>query len=325
MENGAAKLAFELPPCGSLLLFLANEPSEPGQVAAAEKATSIAPSGPLQIRRIAPNVLTLDYVDITAGGETRKNVYYYRANQLAWQKNGLPRNPWDSAVQYKDELISKKFPPESGFEVTYRFTIDGAVPKPLCIVIERPDLYSITCNGTPVTAAKDSWWLDKAFGKIDITAAAKPGENAVTLKAQPFTMYHEIAAAFVLGEFSLRPAAGRLRDRAAASAVDIQSAGPAQWIRSPRNSPGRRQWAGRGRRGMEPARDAVLRGRRRIPAVVRDRQARRSLQGVRAALVRQRGEGDRQRQAVRTSRVAAVGGRRDRRGEDAARTSSKSS
>ena len=109
-------------------------------------------------------------------------------------------------MQYNDELISKKFPPDSGFEVTYRFTIDGAVPKPLCIVIERPDLYSITCNAAPVTATKDSWWLDKVFGKIDITAAAKPGENAVTLKAQPFTMYHEIAAAFVLGEFSLRSA-----------------------------------------------------------------------------------------------------------------------
>ena len=152
-------------------------------------------------------MLTLDFVDVTAGGETKQNVYYYRANQLAWQKNGLPRNPWDSAVQYKDELISKKFPPDSGFEVTYRFTIDGPVPQPLWIVIERPDLYAITCNGTPITAAKDSWWLDKAFGKLDITAAAKTGENAVTLEAKPFTIYHEIAAAFVLGDFSLRPAA----------------------------------------------------------------------------------------------------------------------
>jgi hypothetical protein len=205
-ESGAAKLAFGLPPCGSLLLFLANEASDPGKVAAEEKPVSIASSGPMQIRRIAPNVLTLDYVDITAGGETRTNLYYYRANQLAWQKNGLPRNPWDSAVQYNDELISKKFPPDSGFEVTYRFAIDGAVPKPLCIVIERPDLYSITCNAATVTATKDSWWLDKAFGTIDITSVARPGENAVTLKAQPFTMYHEIAAAFVLGEFSLRSA-----------------------------------------------------------------------------------------------------------------------
>ena len=152
-------------------------------------------------------MLTLDYVDVTAGGETQKNLYYNRANRMVWQKNGLPQNPWDSAVQYKDELISKTFPPDSGFEVTYRFTIDGSVPKPLYIVVERPDLYTITCNAMPVTADKDSWWLDKAFGKMDITAAAKQGENSVTLKAQPFTMFHEIAAAFVLGEFSLRPAA----------------------------------------------------------------------------------------------------------------------
>ena len=206
VEDGAAKLAFDLPPCGSLLLFLAKERSESGQAAAGTDA-AVATSGPLQIRRIAPNVLTLDYVDVTAGGETQKNLYYNRANRMVWQKNGLPQNPWDSAVQYKDELISKTFPPDSGFEVTYRFTIDGSVPKPLYIVVERPDLYTITCNAVPVTADKNSWWLDKAFGKMDITAAARQGENSVTLKAQPFTMFHEIAAAFVLGEFSLRPAA----------------------------------------------------------------------------------------------------------------------
>ena len=136
----------------------------------------------------------------------------------------------------KDELISQKFPPDSGFEVTYRFTIEGDVPKPLYIVIERPDLYSITCNGKPVTAPKDSWWLDKAFGKIDITAQAKQGENAVTLKAQPFTMYHEIAAAFVLGDFSLRPASVRLRDRAAAR----RRRSPRDWLTRPTSkaSPG---------------------------------------------------------------------------------------
>ncbi len=203
LDAGKLQFAFDVPPSGSLLLFLAQQPKTPGQVRE-EITTPVAASSPMHIQRIAPNVLTLDFVDITAGGETQKNLYYYRANQLAWQKNGLPRDPWDSAVQYQDELISRTFPPESGFEATYRFTIEGDVPQPLQIVIERPDLYSITCNGTAVTALKDSWWLDKAFGKIDLSTAARPGENEVTLKAQPFTMYHEIAAAFVLGEFSLR-------------------------------------------------------------------------------------------------------------------------
>ncbi len=204
-EGGYIKVPYTLPPCGSLLVFLSTQRAEPVK-AAAEKPQTIAPQGPIQVRRLDPNVLTLDYMDVTAGGETKKNLYFHRANQMAWQKNGMERNPWDSAVQFKEELISKKFPRESGFEAAYRFTIEGQAPKPLWIVIERPDLYAVACNGTPVAAAKDAWWLDKAFGKIDITAAAKPGENAVTIKASPFTIYHELEPAYVLGDFSLKPA-----------------------------------------------------------------------------------------------------------------------
>ena len=99
------------------------------------------------------------------------------ANQFVWQKNGLPRNPWDSAVQYKDELITKTFPADSGFEVSYRFTIDGTPPKSLFIVVERPDLYTITCNGKAVESSLDSWWLDKAFGKLDISKSGEHGRE----------------------------------------------------------------------------------------------------------------------------------------------------
>ncbi len=53
---------------------------------------------------------------------------------------------------------------------------------------------------------KDSWWLDKAFGKIDLTSAAKVGENVITIKASPMTIYHEIEPAYVLGDFALKAA-----------------------------------------------------------------------------------------------------------------------
>jgi hypothetical protein len=59
------------------------------------------------------------------------------------------------------------------------------VPKNLAIVIERTDLYTITCNGKPVSAKPGDWWLDKAFGRIDIAKAAKIGQNVVTIKAHP--------------------------------------------------------------------------------------------------------------------------------------------
>ncbi|HUT29550.1 MAG TPA: glycosyl hydrolase [Sedimentisphaerales bacterium] len=202
-QRDGVRADFELAPCGSLLLFLSNKrgeaaPPEPAQTAKVE------PAGPLRIRRTEQNVLTLDYVDVTAGGETKKNIYFYEASKLVFQKHGMEGNPWDSAVQFRDELISTKFPADSGFEATYRFTIEGPVPRPLYIVIERPDLYQITCNGKKVVAREGSWWLDRSFGKIDISSAAKTGENAVTIKAAPFTVFHELSAAYLLGDFSVR-------------------------------------------------------------------------------------------------------------------------
>ena len=103
------------------------------------------------------------------------------------------------------ELISKKFPAASGFEASYKFTIESAVPRNLAIVIERPDLYSITCNGKDIKAKPNDWWLDKAFGRIDIASVARTGENVITLKASPFTMYHELEPAYLLGNFALKP------------------------------------------------------------------------------------------------------------------------
>jgi hypothetical protein len=204
-EGQGIQTRFNLPPSGSLLLFLSRKPILPSQPTAESVASIQAGQAP-EIRRLAPNVLTLDYLEVTAGGETRQGLYFYQANQFAWQKNGLERNPWDSAVQFKDELISKKFPPGSGFEASYRFQLEGDPPANLAIVIERPDLYAITCNGQAVTPTPNAWWLDKAFGKIQLASVARAGENVVTIKASPFTMYHELEPAYVLGDFALKPA-----------------------------------------------------------------------------------------------------------------------
>ena len=199
------KATFSLPPSGSLLLFLSRKPIRPVPFTS-EIVTVIRSAAPPEIHALAPNVLTLDYVDVTAGGESRTNLYFYQANQFAWQKNGEKRNPWDSAVQFKDELISKTFPPESGFEASYRFKVAEAVPASLAIVIERSDLYTVTCNGHLVKAEPGHWWLDKAFDRIDLASTAHVGENIVTIKASPFTMYLELESAYVLGDFSLQPA-----------------------------------------------------------------------------------------------------------------------
>ncbi|HYK91934.1 MAG TPA: glycosyl hydrolase [Acidobacteriota bacterium] len=196
---------FDLPPSGSLLLFLTHDKRKPEEIRDS-RPTTVPTLGPPEMRRTAPNVLILDYLDITAGGEATKDVYFYQASQFAFKQNGMARNPWDSAVQFRDELITKKFPQDSGVQAAYRFKISGRVPATLVAVVERPDLYTIECNGKTVKAVPGEWWLDKSFGKIDISSAAVTGENTLVLKASPFTIFHEIESVYILGDFALRPA-----------------------------------------------------------------------------------------------------------------------
>jgi hypothetical protein len=203
-KGDSVQASFELAPSGSLLLFLPNKPMKPC-AKRAEAVTILRPQSVPDIRRLEPNVLTLDYVDVTVGDETKPDVYCYQANQFAWKQNGMERDPWDSAVQFKDELIRKTFPPGSGFSASYKFIIESRVPRNLAIVVERPDLYTITCNGQTVKPKAGDWWLDKAFGRIEIAAAARKGQNVVTITAAPFTMFHELEPAYLLGDFTLNP------------------------------------------------------------------------------------------------------------------------
>ena len=189
------------------MFLLDKEPvSAPAAVAASGERKSVKLSA-LTAKRLDDNNLILDYVDVTAGGETKKDVFWRNAADLTFEKSGLRRNIWDHAVQFRDELLKTPFAPDSGFEATYHFTIEGAVPQRLFAVVERPDIYTITCNGVPVTATPGEWWLDRAFGRIDIAKAAKAGENTLTIKASPMTVFHELEAAHIVGDFSLKAAA----------------------------------------------------------------------------------------------------------------------
>jgi len=194
-----------LPPCGSLLLVLRQGEGKKAPAAAPIQWAAL-PGGECAAKRVEPNVLTLDFIRLLGPDMPKEPVYFHDANIAVFKKHGLDRDPWEAAVQFGDELISKTFGPDSGFEAEYRFTIEGPVPPALHFVMERPDIYTVQCNGKPVVWDKQSWWLDKAFGKLDIAALSKTGENVIAIKAQPFTMFHEIEPAYVLGDFGVRAA-----------------------------------------------------------------------------------------------------------------------
>lgn len=204
--DAGIEASFSLPPCGSLLLFVDKAIVSADPPAATSGERVAVPLADITVRRVDDNNLILDYVDVNAGSESASSIFWKKAADITFIQNGLRGNIWDHCVQFRDELLRKEFPDESGFEVRYHFTIEESVPARLYAVVERPDLYSISCNGVSVMPEPDNGWLDSTFARIDIVKAAKVGENELTIKAQPMTIFHELEAAYILGDFSLKSA-----------------------------------------------------------------------------------------------------------------------
>jgi hypothetical protein len=123
--GAGVKARFKLPPCGSLLLFLSKMAHEP--VIEAKETVKVAASrGELEIGPIEENILTLDYVDITAGSQTKKNIYFYQASQFAFAENGMGRNPWHSAAGAQAALDCYR---KTGFVRDYVQWQNGSVRK----------------------------------------------------------------------------------------------------------------------------------------------------------------------------------------------------
>ena len=198
---------FRLPPGGSLLLCVRPESAPLPRLQETESVfEKIAADSPLLIEAEQPNVLTLDYCDLALMGKTEKDLYFYDAQTKIFQAHGLPRNPWDSSVQFNSSIIDlNHFPSDSGFEAVFRFSAATGVNfQSLQAVVERPELFRLFVNGREATPLADRWWLDRAFGVYDIGSLVQPGTNELKLRSQPFTIYSEFEPIYLLGDFRLQ-------------------------------------------------------------------------------------------------------------------------
>ncbi len=204
-EADRLAVSVELPPAGSLLLYVSPSGSAtPIQPAPAER--TLPSSGTLTIRRLDPNALRIDYCDLKLAGAVHAGLYFYRAAERIFKHHGFNANPWDHSIQYRTTYVDRRFPPDSGFEASFHFELDGAVDrKTLRAAIERPSLWRVAVNGKAVTPLPDQWWLDRAIGLYDIGPHVQQGRNTITLVAQPFTPHHELEPIYIVGEFGAAP------------------------------------------------------------------------------------------------------------------------
>jgi hypothetical protein len=210
-QGGEVKAKFMLPPAGSLLLCVRHERAAPPPARPVPVWEEVAAESGLDVKALSPNVLTLDYCDLTIAGQTERGLYFYDAQRKTFQANGLDRNPWDSAVQYKTNILDRdKFPADSGFEAVFWFrTVKGDARDfvDLRAVVERPDLFRVFVNDKEVQADPGEWWLDRAFGVYPVGAHVISGRNKIAVRARPFTIHSELEPVYLLGAFRLEPAA----------------------------------------------------------------------------------------------------------------------
>jgi hypothetical protein len=199
---GASTASLKIGPRGHLLL-LSGTPAPP----------QIRPSGlqPLslsepKVAALAPNVLVLDYCDLTTPSFERRDVPTAVADDLHWQANGLSRNPWWFAIQFRRNTIERTFPKPARLEWTYAFSIAAPERIPLRLALERAELYAIQVNGQAVDPSQAERWLDENIRAVDITPLTRPGDNRITVSPLQLTTECEIAPAYVLGNFHLAPA-----------------------------------------------------------------------------------------------------------------------
>jgi hypothetical protein len=204
LQKGKLEVSYSLPPGGSLLFCLRRKKA--GETPEKEMTwREMAGLSEPEIRPLFPNVLTIDYCDLRLGNKLEKDLYFYDAQRKTFEFHGLGRNPWDSAVQYKTNIIDlNTFPPDSGFEATFWFTVSPGVDlSSLQLVVERPALYQVSVNGNKVEAVSGKWWLDRAFGVFEIGKFSAAGKNKISLGAAPFTIFTELEPVYLLGDFNL--------------------------------------------------------------------------------------------------------------------------
>lgn len=202
--NGTVTVKTRVEPAGSVLLYVSNDPVEARKPQVSTGGTPLQADGPVRIARHRDNVLLIDFIDLQNGDKQYKDIYYNNAGAEVFRNAGLSGNPWFWAMQYKQDIVNMDLSAAPGFTAAYRFTVSGAGvdTKSMKILVERPWLYIVKVNGTPVQAGED-WLLDEEFKLIPVGKYVHSGENTVELVAAKTTVHTELGAVYVLGDFEV--------------------------------------------------------------------------------------------------------------------------
>jgi hypothetical protein len=207
-KDSKIEIAYEIPPAGSLLLYIHNTKQNKYPLPDKIEYTVDIPETTSQIRPIEENVLTIDFCDLTIGQETLTDRHIFDAADHVFKTHGFSRgNPWNTSIQYKNSTISRDTFTTGGFTAAYHFTVaDNFDYSGIAAIVERSNLYTVKINGAEVKAEAGKTWLDPEMHIIPVGQHIRKGKNTITLTVSPFSIMAETEQIFILGNFRVLPA-----------------------------------------------------------------------------------------------------------------------
>ncbi|MDR1339734.1 MAG: hypothetical protein LBK58_06765 [Prevotellaceae bacterium] len=202
-------LDFSIPPAGSLLLYVSNRRQNlPEAKRKSGTYTAVSAAGGIKVQPLEANVLTIDFCDVHLDGEAFADRQVCEAADMAFKRNGFSGgDPWNTSVQYRDNIIRRDTFTGGGFKAVYRFTtVKGCDFQGMKIAVERPWLYRVSLNGREIHPTQNEW-LDREIRLFDVGNEVKTGENLLALELSPMKIHAEIEPVYVIGNFTVQPAA----------------------------------------------------------------------------------------------------------------------
>ncbi|MPM61219.1 hypothetical protein SDC9_108076 [bioreactor metagenome] len=206
-EKGLLSFEFKLEPSGSLLLFSSKKTNQNYPLRESGQQTNqVKAETETKVSRLKDNVFIVDFCDLVINNKSESNLHVSKATDIVFKTNGFENgNPWNSSVQYKKNTVERDTFSGGGFEVTYRFKVTGNLDKDIKLVVERPNLFSVSVNGKKASAIPGEWWLDKSFGVYSVGEFLKTGDNSVELSIPAMSIFAEIEPIYLLGDFTVVP------------------------------------------------------------------------------------------------------------------------
>lgn len=207
-SDGNGSCTFAIPPAGSLLLWASQTKIEtPESFCQSDNSENIPQEGNTLVKRNNANVLTIDYCNLLVDNKQYKDIHIFDASDIVYKAHGFAANPWNSEVQFKKNICDRDTFATGGFTAEYHFYIDDDFDySSIKAVVERPSLWDVYINGNRIKNLPGEWWLDRDWGVYKLGKYLKRGNNSISIRMYPMSIYAELEQVFIIGEFSLMPA-----------------------------------------------------------------------------------------------------------------------